>query len=143
MIMRQSLKSIVVGLFLTVSVCAQSQPGIVTSPLAGEWVVTVANYRETVRLTLKIVESSVSGSYNGAPIAGEVKNGQVAFASPTNWAAYRAGKLGGENVPDEYRTVYFARPHENGELVGTADVYLPGTAIVQKMTWSARRAPRQ
>jgi hypothetical protein len=141
--MRQSLVGVVVGLFLLVSVCAQSQPGVVTDLLSGEWVVTVANYRETVRLTLKVVESAVSGSYRGAPIIGEVKNGQVVFASPKNWAEYRAGKLSGENASDEYSTVYFARLNETGVLAGTADVYLPGTAIVQTMTWSARRAPLQ
>jgi len=126
-----------------VSVCAQSQPGAVTDPLTGEWVVTVANYRETVRLTLKIVESAVSGSYRGTPIVGEVKNGQVAFASPKNWAEYRAGKLKGEHASDEYSTVYFARLNKTGDLAGTAEVHIPGTAIVQKMTWSARRAQVQ
>lgn len=130
---------VLVGLSLAVPLFAQSPPASGASPFAGEWLVKVANYRETFRLSLKIVESSVSGSYRGAPIIGEVKNGQVAFASPENWSAYRAGRLGGENVQDQYSTVYFAKVSDTGQLAGMADVYLPGTSVVQKMTWSARR----
>jgi len=138
--MRQSVASLIVGLFVTGVVYAQGQVVGGSDALTGEWVVKVVNYTETLPLNLKVVESRVSGSYRGAPIVGEVTKGQIVFANPKNWAEYRAGTIGRDSATDQYSTVYFARLNETGELEGTADVYIRGAQAVQKMTWSARRA---
>jgi hypothetical protein len=99
------------------------------------------NRSEPLRLQLEADGSTLKGTFDGAAVVGEYRDGQLTFADATSWAAWRAGTIGGDDAPVMYPTVVRARLSENGTLAGWTDVFVRGYGPqpIKHLNWTAVR----
>jgi hypothetical protein len=94
---------------------------------------------------LTIDGTTLSGTWDGKAIQGEIANGVATFATPDDWSLWKSGAWG-PSVDRMYMTVQTATLKTDGTLSGTTDTYVnawrdhPGENVAKRWEWSATRA---